>query len=260
MRMRVGVGPVERGDLLGLDAARGQHGVGAVDDGRLGLGPPVGHVGLDLFGHRLGLHPVQRVEGADEREVELVLDDVAREPREPVVGVDRGEGTVLVAVEAEAARRGHPVEHALGELVDHGRERLLGQDGQRVRPGTWCTRSPGSTCDHGGQVGRPGPGEDVAGHARSGQGGGQLTHVDVHAAAVPGAGLGQGRGVEGEDGEPTHGGQILPVDGVFAGPQPRDQERGRVPGRGSSDAGVQPGRARRRGSGPGPAVGRLRGR
>ena len=93
-----GVGAVERGDLLGLDAARGQHGVGAVDDRRLGLGPPVGHVGLDLFGHRFGLDPVQRVERADERQVELVLDDMAGEPGEPVVGVHRGEGAVLVVV------------------------------------------------------------------------------------------------------------------------------------------------------------------
>ena len=64
------VGPVEIGDLVGLDAARGQHGVRAADDGRLGLGPLVGQVGRHLLGAGLGLHPVQRVEGADQRQVE----------------------------------------------------------------------------------------------------------------------------------------------------------------------------------------------
>ena len=92
----IGVRIVERGDLLGLDRARRQHGVGAVDDGRLGLGPAVGHVGFDLFGHRLGLDPVQCVEGADQRQVELVLDDVTGEAGEPVVGVHRGKGDRLV--------------------------------------------------------------------------------------------------------------------------------------------------------------------
>ena len=89
-----GVAAVERGDLVGLDAARGQDGVGALDDGRLGLGPPVRHVGLDLFGHGLRLDPVERVEGADQRQVQLVLDHVARQPGQPVVGVHRGVGLV----------------------------------------------------------------------------------------------------------------------------------------------------------------------
>ncbi len=67
---------VERDDLFGLDAARRQDSVGAFDDGRLGLGAPVRHVGLDLFGHRLGLHPIKGVERAHERQVQLVLDHV----------------------------------------------------------------------------------------------------------------------------------------------------------------------------------------
>ena len=207
------VGAVERGDLLGLHAARRQHGVRAVDDRRLGLGPPVGHVGLDLFGHRLGLDPIQGVEGADERQVELVLDDVAGKTGEPVVGVHRGEGAVLVVGEAEPARRGHAGQHALGELVDHGRQRLFGQGGQGAG-GHVVDPEPRLHLDHRGEIGGPGPGEDVTGGARTGQGGGELAHVDVHAAAVPGAGLGQGRRVEGEDGEPTHGDQSLPVGGV----------------------------------------------
>ena len=64
-----GLAAVERGDLVGLDGAGRQDGVGAVDDGRLGLGPAVRHVGLDLLGHRLRLDAVERVERADERQV-----------------------------------------------------------------------------------------------------------------------------------------------------------------------------------------------
>ena len=75
-----GVAAVERGDLVGLDGAGREDGVGAVDDGRLGLGPAVGHVGLHLLGHRFRLDPVEGVERAHERQVELVLDHVAGEP------------------------------------------------------------------------------------------------------------------------------------------------------------------------------------
>ena len=68
----------------------------------LGLGPAVRHVGLDLFGARLGLHPVEGVERADERQVELVLDDVPGQARQPVVGVDGLEGAALLVAEPEA--------------------------------------------------------------------------------------------------------------------------------------------------------------
>ena len=54
----------------------------------------------------------------------------------------------------------------------------------------------GLDLDHGRQIGRPRPGEHVTGHAGAGQGGGQLPHVDVHAAAVPRAGLGERGRVE----------------------------------------------------------------
>ena len=209
----LGIGSVERGDLLCFDAARCQHGIGALDDGRLRLGPPMGHVGLHLFGHRFGFHPIQRVERTDEGQPQLVLDGVAREPGEPVVGMDRGERAVLVTG-AEAARPGHPGQHPLGELVDHGRKRFFRQGGQGSG-GNMVHPKPRLHLHHGGEIRGPGPGEDVAGRARSGQGGGELPHVDVHAPAVPGSGLGQGRRVEGEDGEPTHGVQSLPVAGVF---------------------------------------------
>ena len=111
----------------------------------------MGHVGLDLFGHRLGLDPVQGVEGADEREVELVLDDVAGEAGEPVVGVHRGEGAVRV-VEAEPAGAVMRSSTPCGELVDHGRERLLGKGGQGPG-GDVVDPQPGLDLDHRGQVG-----------------------------------------------------------------------------------------------------------
>ena len=178
--------------------------------GRLGLGPAVGHVGLDLLGHRLGLDPVERVEGAHERQVELVLDHVARQPRQPVVGVHRrvGQPAALVGAGpgAAAMRSSTP---AVNSSTTPGSD-SLGR-ASRGPAGTWWTRSPGSTSTTGGQVGRPGPGEHVAGDAGAGQGRGQLADVDVHAAAVARAGLGQGRGVQGQDGEPAHGGQSLPA-------------------------------------------------
>ncbi len=71
--------------------------------------------------------------------------------------------------------------------------------------GTWCTRSPGSTSTAGRQVGRPGPGEHVAGDPGPGQGGGELAHVDVHATPVARAWLGQRGRVQREDGEAAHG-------------------------------------------------------
>ena len=119
-----GVAAVERGDLVGLDRARRQHGVGALDDVRLRLGPAMGHVGVDLFGHGFSLDPVERVERANERQLELVLDHVAGQPRQPVVGVDGGVGTTCRV--RRTGTGGHQFEDPPRELVDDGRERLLG--------------------------------------------------------------------------------------------------------------------------------------
>ena len=127
-----GVAAVERHDLVGLDGARRQHGVGAVDDGRLGLGPAVRHVRLDLLGHRLGLHPVEGVERAHERQVQLVLDHVAREPRQPVVGVHRRVGQPAAVVVARRRRGGHPLEDTGRELVDDAGQGLLGHRVERA--------------------------------------------------------------------------------------------------------------------------------
>ena len=196
-----GLAAVQRGNLLGLDRARRQHGVGALDDGRLGLGPPVRHVGLDLLGHRLRLDPVEGVEGAHERQVQLVLYDVPRQAGQPVVGVDGGVGQVGAALRPA---RGHGLEHPSGELVHHRRQGLLG-DGV-ARPGGHVVHpQPRLEVDHGRQVPGPGSCEDVASDAAAGQRGGELAHIDVHAAAVARARLGQWGGVQGEDGEPAHG-------------------------------------------------------
>ncbi len=95
-----GLATVERRDLLGLHTARRQDRVGALDDGRLGLGAPVRHVGLDLFRYRLGLHAIEGVEGAHQRQVQLVFDHMARKPRKPVIGMHRRVRQALAAVAA----------------------------------------------------------------------------------------------------------------------------------------------------------------
>ena len=111
--------------------------------------------------------------------------------------------------------------------------------------GTACERAGGHVVhpeagldlDHGRQVGRPGPGEDVAGHAGAGQRGGQLAHVDVHAAAVARAGLGQRGGVQREDGEAAHGAQSLPAARVPNWASRSSSPEGPGPGRRSRPAG-----------------------
>ena len=262
MRMRRRLAAVERRDLVGLDGARREDGIGTTDDGRLGLGAPVGHVGLHLLGHRLCLHAVERVERAHQREVQLVLDHVARQAREPVVGVDGRVGQVAARVAAGHGCGGHTLEHPVGELVDDGGEGLLGQ---RLggAGGDVVHAQAGLDVDHRREAGRPRPREHVAGDARAGQGGGQLADVDVHAAAVTRSGLGQGRGVQREDGEAAHGGQeptgagqLPPAPSAGCSVRLRPSRRGR-PGPAAPSRRVERGRA---GHGPArPARPRTRG-
>ena len=169
MRMRPGLAAVERGDLVGLDGARRQHGVGALDDGRLGLGPAVGHVGLDLFGHRLGLDPVEGVERADQRQVQLVLDHVARQPGQPVVGVDRRVGQASPSVPPDpAAAAMRPSTPAVNSSTTAGRDSLGTHSSGPA--GTWCTRRPGSTSTTGGRSGDQARVNTSQAHAGAGQG------------------------------------------------------------------------------------------
>ena len=123
-----------------------------------------------------------------------MLQPVAGQPRQPVVGVDRvrvGLGPQVLA---------HPV----GVLLDDLGELLLHQVGW---PGGHVHHlEAGLDLDHVGQVVAPPPHVHARPHTGLGQRGHELTDVDVHAPAVAGARLGERRGVQGEDGEGAHGG------------------------------------------------------
>jgi hypothetical protein len=131
--------------------------------------------------------------------------------RQPVVGVQD--------VDRVARRgRGDPV----GELVDHRRQLLLGEvDGPGVHvhhlePGLDATRSGRSSC--------PAAHVHVARRRRPGRARRQLAHVDVHAAAVARARLGERRGVHREDGDRAHAGSY------------RTRRHGLIPGRGAASS------------------------
>ena len=191
----------------------------------LGLGPPVRGVGLDLLGTGLGLDPVEGVEGGDQRQVELVLDQVPGDAAQPVVGVHGVEGEVLGGPEALGGA--HALEDPVGELLDHRGQRLFGH--RRGRAGRDVVDAEAGLDVHGGgKVVGPGPGEHVTLDPGPGQRGRELADVDVHAAAVPGARLGQGRGVQRKDGQTPHAPPILPGGSdqptAAAGPLPPGME------------------------------------
>ena len=95
--LRVAVQAAELALLLGAADADG---VGAGDDLVLGAVAPLG-----LVVAALGLHLGQRVERADERDVELVLDAVRDQAAEEVVGVhDVGRAIVLQVVDDRGRR------------------------------------------------------------------------------------------------------------------------------------------------------------
>ena len=100
------------------------------------------------------------------------------------------------AFELEADAGGELVD-VLDQVVDRQRGPRAGVD--VVDPEAGLDR------DHARQALPPGPGVDVAVDAGPGQGAAQLADVDVHAATVAGAGLGQRRRVEGEDGDAHDG-------------------------------------------------------
>ena len=152
-----------------LDAADADR-VGARDD--LGLGP----VAPDRLGvAALGLHPGERVERRDERDVEDVLEAVGDDAAEPVVGVH----DVGAAVGREV------LEHAVGELVEDVGERLLRQV---VRPGLDVHDAVAGLDEHlGREPGAVGAGVGGALDAGLGERRHHLAHVHVHPAAVAGA-------------------------------------------------------------------------
>jgi len=184
-----GIGPVQLGDLGGLHRTGGQHGVRTADDGRLGLRPTVGGVGLDLLRTGLGLDPVERVEGRHQGKIESVLDHMTRHAAQPVVGMYGVEGHVPLGTEVAGPL--HGFHDAIRKLLDDGGQRLFGHGAGR--PGRDVVDpEPGFDVDHSREVFGPRPGEHVAGHAGPGQGRRELADVHVHAATVPGARLGQG--------------------------------------------------------------------
>ncbi len=201
--------PVQPGELLGLLGAAHADGVGAADHVHLGPLPP-GRLPVAPF----GLHPRQGVEGADQGQAELVLHPVAGYARQPVVGVDEVDAAVAIEV----------VHHALGELVDDSRERLFGQIG---RAGVDVHHPEAGLDGHlVGQVVAPAPDVRGAVDAGLGQRRHQLAHVHVHATAVAGARLHQGRRVEGEHRQPAHGEvQLSSVPGDSVSPAPLSRTR-----------------------------------
>ena len=170
-----------------LGAAREDR-VGATDDLDLRA-----HAALRLLVARLGLHPRQRVERRDERQVELVLQPVPSQPRQPVVRVDD--------VGAHAGLE--VVAHLVGELVDGLGQRFLRKVGRTdvdvAHP------EPGLDRHLGRQALAPRAHVHRAVDACLGQGRDELAHVHVHPAGVGNARLGERRGVQREDGEAAHG-------------------------------------------------------
>ena len=182
-----GIGAVEVAELFGLGGAVREDRVATADHRRLRLDTPLG---FGVAGDRL--HPSEGVEGRHEGDLETVLDVVARHPGEPVVrvdGVDRPGGAQVL-------------HDAPGELVDDLGEVLLREVG---RAGVDVDDpEAGFDLDDVGQLVAPPPDVHPGGHAGLGEGGDQLTHVDVHAAGVADARLGERRRVQRQDSEGSH--------------------------------------------------------
>jgi hypothetical protein len=172
----LGHGVVEPLELGRLVVGQGEDGVGTADDLGLGPGPQPVMVGVGL-----GLDPGQRVERGHQGQLELVLELVARQSRQPVVGMDEVGPPRSVELAADPG----------GELVDQvdqvvDAHRRLGAGVDVVDP------EPGLDRHHRRQPLLPGPGVDVAVDAGPGKGAAQLADVDVHPPTVAGAGLSQG--------------------------------------------------------------------
>ncbi len=164
------VGSVQLYELVGLDRARCEEQVGAADDRRLGQRPTGLGKRLDLLRARFGPHTVERVERRHERHVEAVLDGMAGQPGEPVVGVHRS-GTFVRLAEAAGSRRpspgdeaGHVGDHTLGELLDVSFELFL-RDGRRRPGGDVMDLEARLDEDRVGQIRRVAPRVQVTGHA-----------------------------------------------------------------------------------------------
>ena len=168
-----GDGVVEALELGRLVVGKGQDGIGAADD--LGLGPGPQSV---MVGVVLRLDPGQGVEGGHQGELELVLEDMARQSGQPVVGMDEVGPPDAFELDPDAG----------GEVVDQ-LDQVVDADGS-VGAGVDVVDPEAGLDGHDRrQAVGPGAGVDVALDAGPGQGPAQLTDVDVHPPAVAGAGL-----------------------------------------------------------------------
>ena len=177
--------PVELGQLAGLGRGVGDQPVGLGDHLVLADQPTAGF-GIVGVGERGVLHLGQRVRGVHQRDPPPVPDQIAGLPGQPVVRVHD-------VVEAGPTGGGHP-QYAGGERAQLAGQVLLVQalegSGDHVPH-----QHSGLGLDHRRQVRRGGPGEDLHLDAAGGQPARGLGDVDVQAAGVAGAGLGQRRGV-----------------------------------------------------------------
>jgi hypothetical protein len=168
------IGAVEPDELIGLGDAGREDGVRAPD--HLGLGPDA------ALGHpvaRLRLHPGEGVERRHQGQIELVLQPVPGDAGQPVVGVER----------VDVPERPEMTAYTVREGVDDVGELLLGQIGGAGLDVHHA--EAGLDLDHVRAGVVPSSGEDVGRDPRLGQRRHQLADVDVHAAAVALAGLGE---------------------------------------------------------------------
>ena len=184
--LRVAVEPAELAFLFGAADADG---VGTADDLVLGAMPP-----LRFEVAALRFHLGQRVERADERDVQLVLDAVRNQATEEVVGVDDiRRRVVLEVVDHQIAELGEDARQLLlrqveraGRYVDHPMPRLDQHDLRLV--GVRAARVSGAF------------------HAGVRESRDKLAHVHVHTATVARTRLGEGRRVEREHCQALHDG------------------------------------------------------
>ena len=217
----VAVRAVEADELLALVRGRRQDQVGAADGLLLDARPLLGVV-VDAG---VGLHPGERVERRDERDVELVLQPVAERAGDPVVRVER--------VVAEILGR-EVVQRRAGQRLDEVDERVLRHRLGRARVQV-DDPEPGLDLHHVGLAGMVAAGEHVAFDAGPRQRRRERSHVHVHPTTVARARLREGRRVHAEDGETAQGhNELDPNRGVPGGPlstgRPAQAPRSTVPG------------------------------
>ena len=145
-------------------------------------------------------HTVRRVAGADVESVQALF---ALDPHywEHVEGAPLRENEAAIALEERPPSV--PIENKHAFLVDDAGEVLFEQV-HRSRVDV-DDLEPGLDLHPVGQAISPTSDEHPHVHAGLGERGGELPHVDVHAAGIAGARLDVWRGVQGDDGDGAHG-------------------------------------------------------